>query len=152
MKYTTQQTAITWTNPNPIDSIINNSNFHNANGTYSENRELYIFSRCDSLSNCKLYYSKIVNNKFTKPIELPEKINSKASNTTHPNISQFNNKQLLFFSSNRKGGEGSLDIWYSEILDGPTFGKAVNAGKKINSPDPEITPFFNSQTGVQVVF
>ena len=137
----------TWTNPNPIDSIINNSNFHNANGTYSENRELYIFSRCDSLSNCKLFYSKIVNNKFTKPIELPEKINSKASNATHPNISQFNNKQLLFFSSNRKGGEGSLDIWYSEILDGPTFGKAVNAGKKINSPDPEITPFFNSQTG-----
>jgi tetratricopeptide (TPR) repeat protein len=135
-----------WSLPLPIDTIINDKNYHNANGTNSIGSDLYIFSRCDSLSNCKLYYSKITSNKISKPIELPEKINAKGTNTTHPNIAIINDKKYLFFSSNRKGGQGSLDIWYSEILDGPTFSKATNAGKLINTPDPEITPYFNSKT------
>lgn len=143
--YSSKKSGI-WSSPITLDSIVNNKNYHNANGTYSIKGDFYIFSRCDSLNSCKLFYSKTINNKMSTPVELPEKINNKGANTTHPNIAKINDKQFLFFSSNRKGGQGNLDIWYSEILDGPTFSKAINAGKFINSADPEITPYFNSAT------
>ena len=136
-----------WQKPQQIDtSTVNNNNYHNANGTYSPNRDLYIFSRCDSINGCSLFYSKIINGRKTKPIKLPQKINENGSNTTHPHITTVNEKLILFFSSNRKGGLGNMDIWYAEIFDGPTFGKAKHTGSKINSPDAEISPFFNSSS------
>ena len=135
-----------WNSPTLIDTTVNNKKYHNANGSYSTNRAFYIFSRCDSINGCKLYYAKIINGKKSKPVALPDKINQKGANTTHPSLSMVNNKQVLFFSSDRKPSQGGLDIWYAEVFDGPTFGKPINAGKSINTPDPEITPFFNSKT------
>ena len=135
-----------WDKPVPIDtSLINNTYFHNANGTYSPKGNLYIFSRCDSIKGCRLFYSKIINGEKTIPIELPQKINESGANTTHPHIATIEGKLMLFFSSNRKGGAGDMDIWYAEILDGPSFGKARHTGNKINSPDPEISPYFSSK-------
>ena len=134
-----------WKTRSILDSIINDPSSHNANGTFSLNQKHYYFTRCDSLNNCKIYISSNKNGSWTQPKELPNSINEKGANTTHPNISQMNGKETLFFSSNRSGGIGNMDIWYTEILDGPSFGKAINAGKTINTPDPEITPYFFSK-------
>ncbi len=131
-----------WKTQSIIDSNINDPASHNANGTYSLNQKHYYFTRCDSLNNCKIYVSSYKNDNWTKPKQLPNSINENGANTTHPNISQMKGKEVLFFSSNRTGGLGNMDIWYVEILDGPSFGKVINAGKAVNSPDPEITPYF----------
>lgn len=47
----------------------------------------------------------------------------------------------LYFTSNRKGGYGGLDIYISHKLDDGTWGKPENLGKKINSQYNEDTPF-----------
>src|SRR5690606_4320513 len=65
---------------------------------------------------------------------------------THPNVALIDGKEYLIYSSDCPEGQGNLDIWYAEILDANTFGKPQNAGKKINSPDPEVSPFYHSSS------
>jgi outer membrane protein OmpA-like peptidoglycan-associated protein len=50
-----------------------------------------------------------------------------------------NDGQYLFFVSNRDGGYGGLDVWYS-VFEGDAWGEPVNAGPRINSPFNEIGP------------
>jgi hypothetical protein len=83
-----------------------------------------------------------VNGSWQSFKKLPAEINSKEANNTQPAVGILNNQTVLFFASNRLGGEGNMDIWYSTINADKTYGKAINAGKKINSIEDEITPFY----------
>lgn len=134
-----------WQTKMKKESPINIPEMHNANGCFSSDQQRFYFTRCDSLNACQIYVSKNVNGKWSVPTPLPEKINhEKATRTTQPNIAQIEGKEYLLFVSDRPGGEGDLDIWFSEILDAGTFGKAKNAGKLVNTMDPEITPYYHS--------
>ena len=59
---------------------------------------------------------------------------------SQPAYGWVDDKEVLFFSSNRPGGFGQEDIWYV-FTDEPN-GEPVNAGKFVNSPGSEITPFY----------
>lgn len=59
---------------------------------------------------------------------------------SQPAFGQVNDREVIFFSSNKPGGFGREDIWYV-FADNPT-GEPVNAGKFVNSPGSEITPFY----------
>jgi tetratricopeptide (TPR) repeat protein len=136
----------TWETKSKIDSNINSILSHNANGCFNSNGTVFYFTRCDSLNACKLYASKFTSGKWSAPALLPDKINDpSATKTTQPNIAIIGRKEFLIFVSDRNGGQGNLDIWFAEILDGGTFGKPQNAGSKINSPDPDITPFYHQK-------
>jgi hypothetical protein len=89
-----------------------------------------------------MYESHYLNNTWTELKKLPSPINIDGINTTHPNIGKINNKDVLLFSSNRPGGEGGMDIWYSFMNTDGTYEKPINAGKKINTIEDEITPFY----------
>ncbi len=65
-------------------------------------------------------------------------INVTRARQTHAAISQDGKK--LYFTSDRKGGYGGLDIYVSEYINGD-WGPAMNLGKTINTPDNEETPF-----------
>ena len=79
---------------------------------------------------------------------LPAKVNEKGTNTTQPHVTMIEDKEYLFFSSNRVGGQGGLDIWHCEVLDGDTYSKPVNAGKTVNTLDPDICPYYDPKEGV----
>lgn len=51
--------------------------------------------------------------------------------------------QYIYFVSNREGGYGGLDIWYSKF-EGDAFGEPVNAGPRINTAFNELSPFMNA--------
>jgi outer membrane protein OmpA-like peptidoglycan-associated protein len=53
----------------------------------------------------------------------------------------------MYYSSNQPGGEGELDIWYSEKTPSGRWGQPVNCGNIINTPFNEDTPFFDPETG-----
>ena len=129
-----------------LDSLFNKNGIHNANTCFNKDFTSLYISRCrqtdNSTFNCKIYRSNLINGKWSDPGELPSPININGINTTQPNVGEIDGKAFLFFSSNRVGGEGGLDIWYSKINDDGSFSEPVNAGKKINSPEDEITPFF----------
>jgi hypothetical protein len=131
-----------WTTDGSIDTTINSVLSNNANGVFSPDGNRFYFTRCD-ISGCKIMVSDFSGEKWSEPKEVSE-ANSNASNSTHPMVAQINGKEYLFFSSNKKDGEGKLDIWYCEITnDGKSFGKSINAGRQINSIDDEITPFYD---------
>jgi len=58
---------------------------------------------------------------------------------SHPAFGLVEGGQVLFFSSNREGVYGREDIWYIYLERPEEF---INAGKLVNSPGSEITPFF----------
>ncbi len=136
-----------WQTKSKLPAEINASQLHNANGCLSPDQKKFYFTRCDSLSDCKIYVSEFKNGKWESPTPLSEKINHpKAKRTTQPNIATIGDQTFLLFVSDRPGGEGDLDIWYSEILDAGTFGKAKNAGSKVNTLDPDITPYYHNES------
>lgn len=49
----------------------------------------------------------------------------------------------MYFASNKPGGQGELDIWYSEKERSGKWTEPVNCGNIINTPYNEDTPFFD---------
>lgn len=136
-----------WKTTGKLLPPLNVEQTHNANGSFNDDFTNFYFTKCDSLNHCEIFLAEKKNGKWIDPVRLSDKINDKsATMTTQPSYAQIENKEYLFFVSNRSGGEGGLDIWVAEILDAGTFGKVQNAGKKINTLDPDITPFYHSKS------
>lgn len=49
----------------------------------------------------------------------------------------------LYFVSDRPGGLGGKDIWYANKLPNGEWGKSINLGKPINTPQDEDAPFIH---------
>jgi hypothetical protein len=67
-------------------------------------------------------------------------VNDEGTINTMPHVAMIDGVEHLFFVSNRAGGEGGLDIWYSINENG--WKKPKNAGKRLNSEGDELTPFY----------
>ena len=61
----------------------------------------------------------------------------------HPQFVSFENKIYMFFSSNKEGGFGGMDIWFSEVVN-DKLSEPINAGNKINTTGDELCPFYDS--------
>lgn len=71
----------------------------------------------------------------------PFKYNSKQYDVGNPSISH--DGKYLFFSSNKPGGMGLSDIYYSEFIDGD-WAEPVNMGAKVNTGAIENFPYVHS--------
>jgi OmpA-OmpF porin, OOP family len=101
----------------------------------------------NGILDSKIYYSKLIADKWTSPILLPN-INTEVSNQKHPSIS--GDGKILYFSSDRSGGIGGFDIWYSFLDANGIPGVPNHTGSVINTPQDEITPFYHSGSGTLV--
>ena len=126
-----------------LNEIIDNSSYHNANGIFHKNQQYFIFTRCDSISHCKIMLSKKEKDTWNEPKELSNELNINSHNITQPFLCRINGSNILFFCSDKKGGYGKLDIWYAEILDDFSVANIRNAGAKVNSIENDITPFYH---------
>jgi hypothetical protein len=93
------------------------------------------------LENSDLYVSYRQDASWSKAVPLNSHINTRA-NETSAGISS--DKQTLWFSSSRKGGAGGLDIYFSQRDKDGAWGKARNAGKIINTPFDEESPYITN--------
>ena len=118
------------------------SNKKIANFCFENNNSGY-FSICENAKSCKISYLENIRN-IRKFNLLPKTINEKNYNNTNPFFVDHNNRKVLFFASDRKGGYGGLDIWFSFKNDDGTFSSPINAGPAINSQYDEITPFYDT--------
>ena len=132
----------------PLDFVINDSLVNNANPTLTADSSQMYFTRSDKKGSA-IYVSNWYEDHWQNAVKLGPNVNEEGSMTTHPNVATLNNgKTYLFFASNRSKTRGKMDIWTVEIKDnGTKFGRPKNAGRKVNTKDDEITPFFNEATG-----
>lgn len=84
-----------------------------------------------------IYHSKLVAGNWTTPQKLPKPINTR-HRETHASIT--NDGKMIFFTSDRPGGYGGLDIWASVKLGENEWSKPVNLGKGVNSKGDEESP------------
>lgn len=71
----------------------------------------------------------------------PFKYNSTQYDVGNPSIS--NDGKYLFFSSNKPGGKGLSDIYYSEFINGE-WAEPVNMGANVNTASIENFPYIHS--------
>ena len=101
--------------------------------------KMLILSR-EEKDNYDLFYSVFENGKWTEPVSMGNSINSSADEK-EASLSKDGN--LLYFSSNRKGGYGKFDIYMSQKSANGKWGKPINLGKDINTSENEISPFIH---------
>lgn len=112
-------------------------------------QDLY-FTRGDVESlRCEIYYAKKKARRgWEKPVRLKGPVNLEGTTSTHPAVGRLaDSTVILYFVSNRPGGLGGTDIWYTLVKNGKS-GECVNLGPQVNSIADEYTPFYDQRNGV----
>jgi hypothetical protein len=107
---------------------------------------LFIYRNDDFTGN--IYTSSLVNDKWTPIVKLNDNINTKYWES-HASVTKDGNN--LYFTSNRKGGFGGLDIYRSSKQENGDWGPPVNLGASVNSAYNEETPFI-TENGRRLFF
>jgi len=125
----------TWSRPVNLNPMVQSDGDFYPVCISSDGLELYLERRNPESSD--LYVSFRNGESWSKAGPLGRHINSKAKETS---ASLSADKNTLWFTSSRHGGEGGLDIYYSQKNKNGQWGKARNAGKIINTPFDEEYP------------
>lgn len=105
----------------------------------ADGTELYIYRLNEFKGD--IFVTNFQNGKWSKIRKLNDNINTKYWES-HACISH--DGKTLYFTSNRKGGFGGLDIYKSTRSSGDNWGLPINLGPTINSSYNEETPFISS--------
>ncbi len=122
---------------------------HISNGSFSEDGTKFFYTICDGLLKvkCDIYMSQLDGTDWDKGKPLNPEINLAGCTNTQPYLAKNRNgTETLYFVSDREGGKGGLDIWFSILNKKGEFSPPKNAGAKINSDRDERSPFFDSKT------
>ena len=130
----------------PLPSSINHPKYFNSNFCLSEDGQRMILTRCVRVGegdlHCDLWQTEKDGKGWQKPKRLPSAINGNGSSTMQPCLVQTTDYEVLYFVSDRSGGYGKTDIWYSVFKNGH-FQEPVNLGPVINTEGEEVTPFYD---------
>lgn len=100
----------------------------------------YVFftgcNRMDGAGSCDIYFSALDGNEWKAPRNLGPPINSR-NWESQPSLS-FDGK-TIYFTSDRPGGFGGMDIWFSQYSKG-RWSVPQNAGPEINTDGNEQCP------------
>lgn len=100
-----------------------------------EGTELYLIE--NDPKNSDIVVSFLQKRKWSSPVKAAKPINSKF-NETHVCVTRDGN--TVYFTSDRKGGQGGFDIWVSTVNNGK-WSDPINLGPNVNTPFDEATPF-----------
>jgi tetratricopeptide (TPR) repeat protein len=127
-----------WTPPLNMNELLKVDRDLYPTSLSKDGQNLYLYSSAGFDGN--IYTSRFENNRWTPIVKLNPNINTKYWES-HATISHDNKK--LYFTSNRKGTLGGLDIYVSGRDSSGDWGPAVNLGPVINTPYNEESPFLS---------
>lgn len=132
-----------WTHPVSISDKINTEMDEGAPSMSADGRSL-VYAACnrpDAVGGCDIYISYLEGDKWSEPINMGREINSSAWDS-EPSLSA--DGRTLYFSSERPGGQGRMDLWYSRLIKDGSWSKAQNMGPDINTKGDEVAPFIHA--------
>ena len=104
--------------------------------------------KTDKRGNTDIWISRLNGNIWSPAEPIEGAINSN-SDEDHASFSP--DGRHIYFSSDRRGGEGGLDLWYSERQRDGEWGDPVNMGDQINT-DKDETSAYMSPDGERFIF
>lgn len=136
-----------FSNLKKIDENLSTS-FNEGSAVYTKDGRNVYFSRMDPVNKneTKIYVIRKFNNRWLDPFPLDSNINLDGFRSMDPFLSP--DEDILYFSSNRPGGEGGMDIWQVPINEYGETGKPVNLGNKINTPFDDVSPYFHEESKI----
>jgi outer membrane protein OmpA-like peptidoglycan-associated protein len=137
-----------WDEALPFSNVINSACNEGSACISRDGKTLY-FARCkvtdfqydcrDCMGACDLYVSYFQDSVWTVPVNLGPNVNT-TSWESQPTLSH--TEDTLFFASDRIGGFGLSDIWFTYKT--PTgWAPAQNMGPVINTRANEVSPFYH---------
>lgn len=129
-----------------------NSRYHDGTASFDSvatrlyfTRNQVFYGSLDKSSNGDLnlgiFFSEVAIGEFGQPEWgnlIPFEHNDKEFSNGHPSVTP--DGRRIYFASDRPGGQGGTDIWYSDNL-GNQWGAPVNMGPVVNTSGNEMYPF-----------
>ncbi|MFZ2286494.1 MAG: hypothetical protein WAV93_05860 [Bacteroidales bacterium] len=137
--YVTRREGNTWGTPVDITLEASLGTDCQTTSMNSDGTELYLFKNDNYDGN--IYVTRFIDGRWTPIEKLNRNINTKFYES-HAAVSSDGRK--LYFTSNREGGLGELDLWVSEKDNTDDWGIPVNLGNVVNTPYNEETPFISA--------
>lgn len=98
-------------------------------------------SKKNGYINLRIESAEFIYGKWIKTDKF--KFNSTEYACAHPSINADGTK--LYFSSNKKGGYGGMDLYVCEWINDSTWSAPVNLGPTINTIEEEVFPFISKE-------
>lgn len=135
--YVTMRKGDDWSSP---QSLGINRKYHDAAAAIDPDGQVMYVYRDNRRSKGDLYVSNY--NKEDQSWEKPKKLNSNI-NTKYQesSLTISPDGNTLYFTSDRPGGKGGLDIYMCKKESNGDWGEAVNLGDPINTPYDDDAPF-----------
>lgn len=123
-----------------------NTQYNEGGPSITADNRFMVFTICERnpktrVQNCDLYYTTFEYGYWNSIRPMPEEVNRPDSWESQPSISP--NGDVLYFTSDRKGGYGGLDL-YSSTRDAlGNWGTPENLGPAVNTKKNEKSPFIH---------
>jgi hypothetical protein len=127
-----------WSKPQVLDEFFSRTEHKSILSLSPDGNRLFLFK--NDREGKSIYVSDYMNGEWQEPEKLPYPINSRWDET-HAALSP--DQSTLYFTSNRPGGFGGLDIYRSKLDAYGQWGEPVNLGPMINSELDEETPMLH---------
>ena len=141
--YTSHKEGVSWSDAEPLPKPINSPN-NEGSACLSKDGRTIFFARCECATchgNCDLYTTtRGKDGKWSTPKSLGPLVNSPAWDS-QPTLSQ--GEDTLYFASDRLGGFGLSDIYFTHKLRNGQWSPAENMGPVINTRESEVSPFYH---------
>ena len=140
--YTVRREGEGWSEAEPLPKPIN-SPHNEGSACLSRDGKTIYFARCECPTcqgNCDLFVATFKDGQWTMPKSLGMNVNSTAWDS-QPTLSR--TEDTLYFASDRLGGFGLSDIWYTYKTKDGGWAKAENMGPVVNTRESEVSPFYH---------
>ena len=144
--FTARRSGSQWTDITPFEY---NNPEYNLSFPYVSADNRYLFFCSDmpgGLGRYDIYMCENIDGRWTKPENLGPEVNSSDAEI-HPFL---HSSGRLYFASDRPGGKGGLDIWFSNLVFG-SWTKPVAMDEPVNSTADDFA-FYAAQGGMQGYF
>ena len=149
--YLSHQVNGVWSAPKGI-SLLNTADHDASISISADGQEIYVYKagydKASKTTSGDIFVSKKEGENWTNPQKLNSNINS-PSKESHLSITA--DGKTIYFSSNRPGGYGKMDIYSVKKLPNGDWGPAQNLGPNINTIYDDEAPFIHHD-GINLYF
>jgi len=137
--YMSHGDSASWESASALETFFRNFEHESALSLSADGNAIFIY-RFDADGGKSIYMSLMENDQWSNPVKLPYPINTDAAET-HASIS--GDRSTLFFTSDREGGYGGIDIYMCKKDAYGRWGEARNLGAAVNTKHDEETPMIH---------